>query len=143
MRIDRTSSVSSAGTGKGEAGKPASGFSLPAPASAAGTARLTGTGASMAAGGIDALMALQGLDTPEIRRDRALRRGRRMLDALDRLRLGVLEDDLRPAHVDLLRRSVRDARESVDDPALQALLNEIELRAEVEIAKFDARRAVA
>lgn len=141
MRIDRTSSVSSLASGKSDASKPASGFSLPGPAASAQAARMTGAGGAMAAGGIDALMALQGLDTPEIRRDRALRRGRRMLDALDRLRLGVLDGGLGPAHVDLLRRSVSEARESVDDPALQSLLDEIELRAEVEIAKLEVRRA--
>jgi len=41
-------------------------------------------------GGIDALIALQGVEDPAERRRQAARRGRFALDALDELKLGLL-----------------------------------------------------
>ena len=52
------------------------------------------TWASARIGGIDALMALQGVDDPTERRRRAVKRGRGALDALDDLKLGVLSGQL-------------------------------------------------
>ena len=45
-------------------------------------------------GGIDALLALQGVDEPGERRRKAVKRGRRALDALDALKLGLLSGTL-------------------------------------------------
>src|SRR5215831_8922090 len=48
-------------------------------------------------GGIDALIALQGLEDPTERRKRAVRRGRLALDALDELKIGLLGATLSPS----------------------------------------------
>src|SRR5580692_10517545 len=48
-------------------------------------------------GGIDALIALQGIEDPVERRRRAVKHGRRALDALDELKLGLLSGMLEPA----------------------------------------------
>src|ERR1700688_3003319 len=49
-------------------------------------------------GGIDALIALQGIEDPVERRRRAVKHGRRALDALDEIRLlGLLSGTLEPA----------------------------------------------
>src|SRR6202158_3430068 len=45
-------------------------------------------------GGIDALIALQGIEEPAERRRRAVKQGRRALDALDELKLGLLAGGL-------------------------------------------------
>src|ERR1700742_767154 len=45
-------------------------------------------------GGIDALLALQGVEEPGERRKKAVRRGRGALDALDALKLGLLSGAL-------------------------------------------------
>src|SRR6202521_6150385 len=45
-------------------------------------------------GGIDALIALQGIEEPAERRRRAVKQGRRALDALDELKLGLLAGTL-------------------------------------------------
>src|SRR3982074_710666 len=53
--------------------------------------RSTGSaGPLRAVGGIDALLALQGIEDPMERRKRAIKRGRVALDALDELKMGLL-----------------------------------------------------
>jgi hypothetical protein len=48
-------------------------------------------------GGIDALIALQGIEDPLERRGRAVKHGRRALDALDELKLALLSGTLDPS----------------------------------------------
>ena len=88
-------------------------------------------------GGIDALIALQGLEDPTERRKQAVKRGRVALDALDELKIGLLGGTLvasRPwASCSRPPACSRTARAT---PASTAVLGEIELRVEVEIAKM-------
>ena len=59
-------------------------------------------------GGIDALIALQGVEDPVERRRRAIEQGRRALDALDELKLGLLGGSLDQAM--LLAAEIRRRR---------------------------------
>ena len=65
-------------------------------------------------GGIDALIALQGIEDPVERRRRAVRHGPRALDALDELKIGLLAGDIEPggsaANSRPWRRTSRTAR---------------------------------
>ncbi len=86
-------------------------------------------------GGLEALIAIQSEDTSRERKRRSVRRGQGMLDVLDELKLALLGGHL-PA--DLQRRlsaTLREAGES-GDPQLDGILDAIELRAEVELAKL-------
>jgi hypothetical protein len=87
-------------------------------------------------GGIDALLALQGVEEPTERRRRAVKRGRHALDALDELKLGLLSGALDTVALVRLKAVVADLKESSGDSALDAVLAEISLRVEVEVAKF-------
>ncbi len=87
--------------------------------------------------GVDALLALQDVGTPTERRRRAVRRAGRILDVLDEVKIALLEGDLDAASLDRLRRAVRDERAGTEDPALEAVLDDIELRAAVELAKLE------
>ena len=89
--------------------------------------------------GLDTLLALQSVDMAGERRRKGTARGRRLLDLLDQVKLGVLDGTLSPATLQSLSQAVAEAREETGDPALDAILAEIELRAEVELAKL-ARR---
>lgn len=85
---------------------------------------------------IDALMALQGIEEdPTERRKRSVQRGRGALDVLDQLKLGLLSGSLDGATVARLRAAAADLKTSSGDPGLDAVLAEIELRVEVELAK--------
>jgi len=91
-------------------------------------------------GGIDALLALQGQDDPAERRQRAVKRGRIALDALDALKAEVLAGTPGPSTLQRLRSAMTDLRDVSGDAGLDAVLAEIELRVEVEIAKMTPAR---
>ena len=91
-------------------------------------------------GGIDALIALQGEDDPAERRRRAVKRGRIALDALDELKIEVLGGTLGPSTLARLKSATADLRDASGDDRLDAVLAEIELRVEVEIAKMGPPR---
>lgn len=86
-------------------------------------------------GGIDALIALQGIEDPVERRRRAVKHGRRALDTLDELKLGLLSGTLDQATMLRLKAVAADLHDASGDERLDHLLAEIELRVAVELAK--------
>jgi hypothetical protein len=88
-------------------------------------------------GGIEALMALQGIEEPGERRRRALTRGRNALDALDDLKIALLAGELDGEAVLRLRAAASGLKDRSGEPGLDSVLAEIELRVEVEIAKLE------
>lgn len=87
---------------------------------------------------IASLLALQSLPVepdPRERKRRAVKRGNDLLDVLEGVKLDLLGGQV---PVDRLERLVGllGGREASGDDALDALVNEIELRARVELAKF-------
>jgi hypothetical protein len=108
-------------------------FSLDSGTAARGAAA---TGAPRLIGGIDALIALQGFEEPGERRRRAVKRGRAALDALDALKLALLAGSLDTAALSRLKSAAGDLAERSGEPELDNVLAEIELRTQVELAKF-------
>jgi len=90
-------------------------------------------------GGIDALMALQGLEDATERRRRAVKKGRGALDALDALKLGLISGNLDQSALNQLRAISNDLQETTGDRSLDEVLSEIDLRVQVEIAKLSRR----
>jgi hypothetical protein len=86
-------------------------------------------------GGIDALIALQGIEEPAERRRRAVKHGRRALDALDELKLGLLAGSLDQSTLLRLKSAATDLRDGSGDDRLDQVLAEIDLRVAVELAK--------
>ena len=85
---------------------------------------------------------MQGLEDPTERRKQAVKRGRIALDALDELKLGLLDGTLSPATLGKLKSvagALQGGPEGSGDARLDAVLGEIELRVEVEIAKMAGR----
>ncbi|HWV42056.1 flagellar assembly protein FliX [Pseudorhodoplanes sp.] len=112
------------------------GFSL---TDASGAAMRNAPGQLQAIGGVDVLVALQGVDDRTERRRRGVRRGRAALDALDALKLGLVSGSLDRAALDRLSAAAADLGTATGDPGLDGVLAEIDLRVQVEIAKL-ARR---
>ena len=109
------------------------GFALPDAASAPETRAAV---APKAAAGIDALLAMQGIeDDPVERRKRSVQRGKRALDVLDDLKIGLLSGNFDASTVGRLRDAAANLKTSSGDPGLDSVLSEIELRVEVELAK--------
>jgi len=88
-------------------------------------------------GSVDALIALQEVDGPLGRRRRAIGRAGRLLDELDGLKLALLEGEIGEGGLRRLADAVREQREATSDPRLEALLDQIEARAAVELAKLE------
>ncbi|MBI3440758.1 MAG: flagellar assembly protein FliX [Proteobacteria bacterium] len=89
-------------------------------------------------GALDTLLALQGADggTSEEARKRAKRRGADLLDHLDKIRTGLLTGELSQRALQQLSQTISSHRDSAIDPKLAEILDEIELRARVELAKL-------
>jgi hypothetical protein len=109
-----------------------SGFSLP---DTTPTSDTRPTVAPRAANSLDALLAMQGVEDPMERRKRSVKRGRGALDVLDELKIGLLTGSINQAMVVRLRSAAAELKESSGEPGLDAVLSEIELRVEVELAK--------
>jgi Class II flagellar assembly regulator len=86
-------------------------------------------------GGIDALIALQGIEDTVERRRRAVKHGRRALDALDELKLGLLAGTLEQGTLLRLKAVAADLKDGSGDEKLDQVLSEIDLRVAVELAK--------
>lgn len=94
-------------------------------------------GASL--GAVDSLLALQEVPDATVRRREARKRGETLLDQLDEIRLGLLTGRLSRAQIERLASLVANRSGPLDAPELEAVLAEIELRAAVELAKFERR----
>lgn len=97
------------------------------------------TGAVRTVSGIDALLALQGLEDATERRKRAVRKGRAALDALEDLKVALLSGAPEPENLRRLRVLGSEVPGETGDPRLDGVLGEIRLRVEVELAKAGIR----
>ena len=109
-----------------------SSFSLP---DATTAADIRSAGAPKPATSLDALMALQGIEDPMERRKKSVQRGRGALDVLEQLKISMLAGSFDSNTVSKLRAAAADLKSSSGDAGLDAVLSEIELRVEVELAK--------
>ena len=141
MKVTGASGPSSAQSSRPT--RAASGFSVPSAGSGA-PASATASAASVSGlADVSALMALQGVEDPTERRRRAIRRGGGLLDRLDELKLALLSGEAGEGALERLGRGLREERPVDADPALNDLLDQIDLRAAVELAKADLRRNAA
>jgi hypothetical protein len=139
MKVNGTSGVGAAG-GPGRA-RPASvggqGFQLPSVEAASGPAAMTRASSLSGVMSVDTILALQDVGGPLERKRRAVRRASQMLDALDDMKISLLSGELTGADINRLQQAVRDQRDKTDDPKLEDVLNEIETRVAVELAKLE------
>lgn len=89
-----------------------------------------------ATGGVDALLSVQEMGDALDSESRARQRAEDILDRLDEVRHGLLTGALSRHQLENLARLVRHKRDTVSDPRLVEILDQIELRAEVELAKY-------
>ncbi|MGF1464363.1 MAG: flagellar assembly protein FliX [Maricaulaceae bacterium] len=119
------------------AGEPGRAFAPEAPAQIRAPAQ---TAPTSAIASIDALIALQaGGDFREARK-RATQRANSLLDVLEDIKIGLLEGGVPEGKLLLLLNVLRTQRDDVGDGALDSVLDEVELRAHVELAKHQANR---
>lgn len=132
MRIDNSQRIGSTGArgtsrnaGSGPAFHVDDGNNVRRPAATASAAPTAG---------IDALLALQAAEDPGIRRKKQIRRATALLDTLEEIKADLLIGRGSEGRLNQLMALIGQARER-GDPQIDALLDDIELRARVELAK--------
>jgi hypothetical protein len=137
MKVEANRSVGTQGVRKDGKSKSSSGFAenlrVDDDAAAAGVS------ATPALSGVEALFALQEVPDATAERKRAAARGDQLLDRLDDLKMGLLLGHISRDKLADLARLARQSSDNVSDPNLKEVLQEIELRARVELAKLQAR----
>jgi hypothetical protein len=89
-------------------------------------------------GALDALLALQAAESgiSEEANKKAKKRAADLLDHLDKIRAGLLSGELPQSTLQQLAQAIAAQREKGIDPRLAEILDEIDLRAQVELAKL-------
>lgn len=132
MRVENTVRSSTVSTRSGVNRNAGGGFFIgdPGPAPQASAAAPVAPAASL-----DALLALQAIEDPLLARRKAVRRGHALLDALDQIKADLLIGQVSEGRLNQVMALIGQARER-NLPGLDGVLDDIELRARVELAKF-------
>lgn len=132
MRIESTVRSSSAQSRSGVARPAGGGFFISEPANGGQVASAQPMDPSA---GIDALLALQSIEDPILKKRKAIKRGNALLDTLETIKADLLLGRVSEGRLNQLLVLVTSARER-QSPDLDGVLDDIELRARVELAKF-------
>lgn len=123
---------------KPSSGSDGSGFAPQSAGASSGASAAGPLSGASAVNSVDALLALQGAGDFRGARKRATERAFSLLDVLDDLKLALLEGGIPRSRLSALMELLKSERDGVDDPRLEAALDEVELRAAVELAKYHA-----
>lgn len=136
MRIQNANSVGKAKVRKSGAAR-SSGATFAIPNSQT-TETQTASGATATGPivAVDALIALQEDADPKQAKKRAVRQATDILDLLDGIKIGLLEGRVPQSRLQKLVSVVEQQRGQFHDARLTEVLDEVELRARVELAKF-------
>lgn len=87
---------------------------------------------------IDSLLAVQSVEDPteKAAKQRAKIRSHAVLHELDKVRMGMLNGSLTVGNMIDMADVVASHRDKITDPQLTGLMDEIDLRAQVELAKM-------
>jgi hypothetical protein len=93
-------------------------------------------------GSVGGLLAVQAADDPAEgkKRKRMMERADKVLDALNGVHKGLVDGSLSVGHMRDVTRAMAGTREKVSDPRLLEILDEVDLRAQVELAKLEMAR---
>lgn len=133
MRINNTNKAN--GVGKsGSAGRSGSGVDF-VPVGSGAPARVAPAAPMAGIAALDAILALQAVDGPLEGKKKAVRRGNALLDTLDEIKADLLVGRVSLDKLDTLSSTLAEMRER-SVPGLDAVLDNVELRVRVELAKF-------
>ncbi|MDH3663447.1 MAG: flagellar assembly protein FliX [Alphaproteobacteria bacterium] len=104
----------------------------PPPAAPVGTAPLAA---------LSSLLAVQEAPDPTVGTKRAVLHGDTLLDELRELQIGLVQGWVSEDSLKSLAHMLDQPRPAIDDPDLNQVLDDIELRAAVELAKFERDRS--
>lgn len=136
MKIDRVTAGATPGTRRGERAKAAKSGSFSKTLSSGETALGASVSGAAGLGPLGALLAAQEISGDQSRDDRGRQRGEDLIERLDEVRLALLDGRLSAAVIEGLAALAAARPAQVSDPRLAEILDEIELRAAVELAKL-------
>lgn len=93
-------------------------------------------GATMGTAGVQGLLALQEVGGVDADARRAVARGKDLLDRMDDIRQDLLTGAPTREKLQDLAATVRSVRARAHEPRLEKILDDVELRARVELAKY-------
>lgn len=131
MRIDSNQRINNLGSRLGTARSSSSPFFVDDGTAAAESRPAT---AIAPATSLDALLALQAVEDPLLKKKKLVRRGTQLLDTLEEMKADLLAGHVSESRLNQLMAVLGQARDRAD-PRLDSLLDDIELRARVELAK--------
>jgi hypothetical protein len=142
MEIKSTGSVGSTGIRRVARGPVSSGGTYSA-AESIDTPHAQTTSGPGPIAAVDSILILQGFDDATDGRSKGLAHGEDLLDMLDQIRDGLLAGGIPRSTLTRLATAVTRRQETFVDPKLQQVLDEIDLRARVELAKLEQADAQA
>ena len=134
MKINSTRGAQSVGATKAKASVSKTSFS---PLSDEGSAPAPTIMETSPIASVDALIALQAEAPIETVTQKATKRANSLLGILDTIRMGLLEGGIPQSSLKRLLFALGEQREETGDPALDAILEQVEIRAQVELAKLE------
>jgi hypothetical protein len=90
---------------------------------------------------LNPFLALQEIDDYAIDQQQMERTGRHLLGRLNDIRFGLINGELDEEHLVNLKNSIKNSQIEFRFPALQQIIHEIMIRAEVELAKLEMGQA--
>lgn len=87
--------------------------------------------------GLDNILALQEISEEERKRERAVKHGKDMLESLEKLRRQLLMGEIPHHMLGELAQKLAEQKQEIADPRLMDVLEDIELRVAVELAKLE------
>ncbi len=100
------------------------------------TSGASGASATSALGSVSGVFNLQEVDDALTGEAKGKLRAEDLLDRLEELRLDLLTGSISVNKLQRLTQIVNENKESISDPKLNGILEEIDLRAQIELAKF-------
>lgn len=101
------------------------------------SASSSGVSGSQPIQSVDSLLSLQEVPDSTSGRSKGLMYGKDMLEHLEDIRRGLLLGSIPKARLKALTQVIKQRRDSFQDPTLVDILDQIELRARVELTKLE------
>ena len=139
MKVNSSRPLQGASSAKRkDATSSAQGFAPEGASSSSSAVSSSALSSTSAIGSVDALLALQGAGDAMSGKRQATERAFSLLDILDDLKLALLDGVLPRETLIKLMETLESRRDATHDPRLEAALDEVEIRAAVELAKLSS-----
>jgi len=139
MKITQTGSAAPAGRSRKaeRAGDAGAGKEFRDHIESSGTSEAAATTGATPLASLSSLLAIQEAPDPTTGKKQAILHGESLLDELKDLQIGLVQGWVSEDSLRSLSRMLDRPRPGIDDPELNQVLDDIELRAAVELAKLD------